>query len=330
MKSGQGIADAASEVVAEPWVRDIASRPLAFAQVREDATLDQCIVRELGENVRVVMVASGGCTAAALATMPNVARIHLVDPNPAQIALSRLKLRWLEHRAFADRLQLLGHSAMPVRERQSQLESELKALGLSTNALGPLPLVAELGPDHAGRYEALFSKLRDALSGEAQELKSLLRLREPHEQSRRADGSSIFGRAMDASYDCVLSLPNLVALFGEGATRNRCEPFSKHFVRRTRHVLATQAAEQNPYLWQMLVGEFPNGCVYPWLSAARPNRMPRVEWTVSGMAEALMHYDQAADADFVHLSNILDWLSRRTRRLCSRGPRRRCVRAGGR
>jgi S-adenosylmethionine-diacylglycerol 3-amino-3-carboxypropyl transferase len=34
--------------------------------------------------------------------------------------------------------------------------------------------------------------------------------------------------------------------------------------------------------------------------------MPRVEWTVSGMAELLTQYN--GTVDFVHLSNILDWL----------------------
>src|SRR4051812_47061484 len=125
MKSAQRMVEA-PKVAAEPWVREVAARPIAFAQVREDATLDQSVVRELGENVNAVMVASGGCTAAALATMPNIGRIHLVDPNPAQIALSRLKLRLLEQREFAERLALLGHSGMPVGKRQSQLESELK------------------------------------------------------------------------------------------------------------------------------------------------------------------------------------------------------------
>jgi S-adenosylmethionine-diacylglycerol 3-amino-3-carboxypropyl transferase len=104
-----------------------------------------------------------------------------------------------------------------------------------------------------------------------------------------------------------MALPNLIELFGEAATRNRCEPFPRHFARRTRHVLATLPAAGNPYLWQMLQGRFPDSCVYPWLSAARPKRMPEVTWMVSDMASALKENKEAVN--FVHLSNILDWLT---------------------
>src|SRR5258705_13576674 len=104
-----------------------------------------------------------------------------------------------------------------------------------------------------------------------------------------------------------MSLPNLVGLFGAAATRNRCEPFSRHFARRTRHALASLPAADNPYLWQMLQGRFPEAIVYPWLNAASPDRMPEVEWTVTSMADALLGFLEAFD--FIHLSNILDWLS---------------------
>ena len=77
-----------------PWVFEMARRPVAFAQVREDAALDQWVVNQLRDGAEILMVASGGCTAAALAT-PKLSRLHLVDPNPAQLALARLKFRLL-------------------------------------------------------------------------------------------------------------------------------------------------------------------------------------------------------------------------------------------
>jgi len=85
------------------------------------------------------------------------------------------------------------------------------------------------------------------------------------------------------------------------------EPFSRHFARRTRHVLATLPAANNPYLWQILRGHFPAHVPYPWLSLASPARLPEVSWTVTTMAEALPGYSD--EFDFIHLSNILDWLT---------------------
>src|SRR5213078_2896892 len=78
------------------WLEEAAALPVAFALVREDPLLDLDVLARAGPTARVLLVASGGCTAAALAAAPNVARLHLVDPNPAQLALCRLKLRLLQ------------------------------------------------------------------------------------------------------------------------------------------------------------------------------------------------------------------------------------------
>lgn len=290
-----------------PWTFEVARLPIAFSQVREDCFLDQRVVEQLGKGVKVLMVASGGCTACWLATLPGISRLHLIDPNPAQIALARLKLRLLEHCEPADRLSILGHAAMPEEQRRSALARELAALDLPPAALGPVDLLGKMGPDTAGRYEELFSRLREALGEVASDVANLLRLRDPIEQSRRAHPSTQFGKALDAAFDSVMALPNLIGLFGEGATRNRCEPFSRHFAGRTRHVLATLPAADNPYLWQLLHGTFPPGVTYPWLSTPRPVRLPEVQWTVGAMADALR--GRSEEFDVIHLSNILDWLS---------------------
>jgi len=253
------------------------------------------------------MVASGGCTASLLATLPCVSRLHLVDLNAAQIALSRLKLQLSANYDPADRLSILGHASMPHEQRRLALIRELAALDLPPTVLGALDLVEKIGPDAAGRYEGLFSKLREELNKVAGDVKALLQLRDPIEQSRRVHPSTQFGEALDAAFDSVMALPNLIALFGEGATRNRCEPFSRHFAARTRHVLATLPAAENPYLWQLLRGTFPDGVTYPWLSAPKPVKLPEVHWTVASMADTLR--GRKEEFDVIHLSNILDWLS---------------------
>ena len=78
------------------WVSRTARLPVAFSQVREDALLDLEISRRLRDGFEGILIASGGCTAAYLAARSRASRLHLVDMNPAQIALTRLKLRLLE------------------------------------------------------------------------------------------------------------------------------------------------------------------------------------------------------------------------------------------
>lgn len=285
------------------WLDEAAALPVAFAQVREDASLDTWVLQQLPRGADVVMVASGGCTAAVLAAGGRTGSIHLVDPNPAQIALTRLKLALFgDDRRFA----LLGHAPMPPSERREILTAFLHRLDLGVDALGPTALIAQVGPDHAGRYERLFAALRDALRPHREELDALLRLRDPVEQARRVALDTTLGHALDAAYDEVISLPNLVRLFGELATHNRREPFARHFATRTRVALATLPAADNPYLWQMLAGRFPDGVVYPWLTVDVPAVLPTITWSITDMMTVLR--ERRGAADMVHLSNILDWL----------------------
>lgn len=287
------------------WARSAAALPLAFAQVREDPGAELWALSTLRPDARVLLVASGGCTAAAAAGLSTAARLHVVDPNPAQLALTRLKLRLLREEP-AVRLAVLGHAPLPSAERRARLDALAGELEMTLDSLGPPPLLAERGPDHAGRYEFLFEALRRRLAGEGRAIEKLLRLRDPREQARLVSPTSPLGRALDAAFDEAMALPNLVALFGENATRNPLKPFARHFAERTRAVLGASPAADNPYLWQALAGRFPDGIVSPWLAAPVRAEPPEVEFTTGGMSEALDGRD--GEFDLVGLSNILDWL----------------------
>lgn len=288
------------------WVEDVARLPLAFAQVREDALRDVWLVEQLPAPARILMVASGGCTAAVLATLPNVDYLELVDPNPAQLALSRIKLQLLSA-PRQERLRMLGHEPMDPSQRFHHLRRVFDELQLSDQVLGPGDLIAQVGPDHAGRYEHLFAQLRSALAPYREALMQLLQSSDPESQCLMVAPDTELGGAIDRAFDEVMALENLVALFGNDATSNRVEPFSKHFARRTRTVLETLPAADNPYLWQVFAGRFPPGKASPWLERISQRRLPRIKLTNSLMDEALER--ASGEFDYVHLSNILDWLA---------------------
>jgi S-adenosylmethionine-diacylglycerol 3-amino-3-carboxypropyl transferase len=287
------------------WLVTAAKLPLAFAQVREDPRQDLSIVEQLPERARILMVASGGCTAAALACAPNVDHLHLVDVNAAQLALTRLKLRLLAVDP-EERLKILGHATMDNQERKNKLRELLNYLGSDEKELGPLDAVAQWGPDYAGRYERLFVRLKQHLAPHRQAIVELLGLRELQRQQQLVAPNTDLGAAIDEAFHEVLSLENLVQLFGTEATNNPVEPFSRHFARRTRHVLATLPAATNPYLWQMLAGRFPPETVTPWLQMKLSDRRPSIAITNGTMQLALEAH--RAEFDYMHLSNILDWL----------------------
>jgi S-adenosylmethionine-diacylglycerol 3-amino-3-carboxypropyl transferase len=230
-----------------------------------------------------------------------------VDPNPAQIALAQLKLHLLRNEGCMGRLALLGHAPLPVHEREERLRAALQAIAVPADRIGPPRVWAEEGPDHVGRYERVFTRLRQELEPHAAAVEQLLALRDPAEQARRVAPASPLGRALDDAFDRAMDLPILIRLFGEGATRNRVEPFARHFARRTRHVLATLPAADNPYLWQVLAGRYPGAAQAPWLTLAPPERLAEITWETTVMTDALRR--SPGGYAFVHLSNILDWLS---------------------
>jgi S-adenosylmethionine-diacylglycerol 3-amino-3-carboxypropyl transferase len=287
------------------WVEVAAALPLAFAQVREDASIDCWAAGRGGAGARVLMVASGGCTAAALATQP-VGLLHLVDPNPAQLALARLKLELLSHPRPL-RMALLGHRPMSGPERMVKLDAVFNRLGLPLSMLGPVEYVSAVGPDHAGRYERVFEQLRNELAPQARALATLLTTGDTAAQSSLAAQGTRLGDAVNAAFENVFALPNLVHIFGETATRNPAESFAQHFIRRTRVALSNFSAMNNPFLWQMLAGNFPPDVAHTWLMAESPARMPELQFSNAVMNEVLAGY--ASEFDVVHLSNILDWLS---------------------
>lgn len=265
------------------WLRDAVALPIAFAQVREDPRLDIECCRQLPSGANVVMIASGGDTAVCLARM-RLSRLVLVDMNPAQLALTRCKLHLARHSTREGALEWLGHRPSERRESVGNL---LATLGLHHDALGPLQFVADRGPDYSGRYEVLFAALRVRMGRNWRN--------EP--------------LTMEAAFAEVMSLENLVALFGNEATQNPKQPFHEHFTQRSRVALSRPFANENPFLSQLFSGSFARGFEYDWMQEKSwTPLLVEPEFVHSRMRDALEQIT-AGSVDFVHLSNILDWLA---------------------
>ena len=281
----------------DDWALRAASSPLAFAQVREDPQLDLELARRVPAGGTVVMIASGGETAACLGRLP--LRLVAVDMNPAQLALAKVKWE-LAGKAPADvAAALLGHLPMPVGMRRERMTVLLDGLGFGEEVFGPPEWIAERGVDHGGRYEVCFAELRARLEPWRGELEAMLNSEQPL--------MDFDGAWLDAAFAEVMSLANLVSLFGQEATQNPRRSFSDHFAARTREVIGRMPPRTNPFLWQILAGCFPPGRRYDWLEDDRPV-IAEVEWR-QGKMDAVLDSMAAESAELVHLSNILDWLS---------------------
>jgi S-adenosylmethionine-diacylglycerol 3-amino-3-carboxypropyl transferase len=294
-----------SPTAADEWVKSTATLPVAFAQVREDPQIDAALVRHVDRPPRILMIASGGETAAWLSTL-QVKSLHLVDINRAQLDLTRFKLDLLTTAERDERLQLLGYQPISQSARSHEISLRLARLDLPPDALGPRQWIAQFGPDQCGRYEWLFARLRDLLRDQSEALIRLMHLRDPAEQSACVAPGSELGDDIQAAFNETMDLNCLIEIFGHGATANRRESFADHFMNQSRRALATFPAADNPFLQQIFLGRF-LGAAWPWLEAPQQDRLPTTQYSCDRMGAVLA---AAADEsyDFIHLSNILDWI----------------------
>jgi S-adenosylmethionine-diacylglycerol 3-amino-3-carboxypropyl transferase len=296
------------ELKNDDWLDYVSRFPVAFAQVREDANVDSWIASNLQAGSRGIMIGSGGCTAALLASMNKFESLTLVDMNRSQLDLAKAKISFLRDYEPIERLDLLGHSHSYNQQGNLSVaySAEFRRIQIREDAFGPISTVSKLGLDYVGRYELLFARLQYVLS-EPEITKSLLCLDSPQEQVDFMEAHPEYMGRLEMAFNEVMVLPNLVRLFGVDATQNSVVPFSEHFLHRTRHVIQTLPAASNPYLAQLLSGKFKKDVRYPWLDLPRQDFQTQIEYRLSAMLPYLS--DSNDLFDFIHLSNIVDWLS---------------------
>ncbi len=289
------------------WVEATRRLPVAFAQVREDPLIDVELVRRLERPARVLMIASGGETATLLSSLP-CEELHLVDANASQLALCRLKFQLLETTSGgAERTRLLGHEPMDAIERGREIECRLAECECPADALGPVELVAQFGPDFCGRYEWVFARMRDHLADVTDSIDRVMSLSDCAEQSRLVAPNTELGKRLEAAFQEVMEQSRLVSIFGEGATANRLQSFVDHFLQQTRWALASFPAVENPFLHQIFLGRF-IGPRWSWIDLPKQTMSPSTRYSCAPMETVLR--DQPGEwYDFIHLSNILDWVT---------------------
>lgn len=295
---------------ASTYAQKASKLPIAFSVVREDAMQDLEIIKRYfpEEKISMLMVASGGCTAALLAAQAPLTDLTLVDPNPAQLALTKLKIQLLSL-STQKRLEILGYSSMDAATRKTIMQGYMRALDIDQSLFGDINELAVSGVDFCGRYEKVFHQLRQELSPYKEELEALFLYTDCTEQSQNIAPDTKLGKALDAALDKVMSQENLVTIFGQKATANRVQDFSRHFAQRIRVYLAHHPAASSPWLANMLLGHFyTDASVFPWLSALCLRKLPTIQYSNRYMHEVL---EQSEPERYhgIHLSNIIDWLS---------------------
>ena len=291
------------------YVDDAIKSPIAFSVVREDSQQDLEIIKHYfpEEKVSLLMVASGGCTAAQLLAQAPLHDLTLVDPNQAQLDLTKLKIHLL-NLPPKKRLEILGYAPMDSTTRKSIMLGLMHALDIDVTVFGDLDQIATKGLDSAGRYEKTFEALRKTLAPHKDEIEALFMCTDIQEQSKLIAHDTNLGQALDKALEEVMSQQNLVKIFGEKATANRVQDFSKHFAERIRLYLSCHKASESAWLASMLLGRFHQDTIFPWLTTTPCSSLPAITYHHSFMNDMLKE-SKPESYHVIHLSNILDWLS---------------------
>ena len=275
------------------------SLPVLFSQVREDPHLDLHVINSIASNeLNILMIGSGGCTLAGLA-YHSPHKIDVIDVNPAQIDLCKLKL-FLAKESPKRRAQLLGH--LPMEDRKNQLSSIFTHLNIPQDSLGDLEIVGTYGPDYVGRYEWLFR----SFSNDFKKTKLGTQLIDASSLSEQQVLLSQDLTEIQNLFDAHFSLETLVELFGEEAVQNRSSSYSSHFYNRFIWSLRHQFVHQNPFFYQFAYLSYPKSAQSYFLSLP-PHEPERISFYNRSMLDHLVS-SKSDCYDYVHLSNILDWL----------------------
>ncbi len=298
-----------NQAMPDQYAIDAHKKPIAFAVVREDSSQDLDIIQRFfaGDKISMLMVASGGCTAALLAAKANLNDLTLVDPNKAQLSLTKLKIHLLNV-PTTKRLEILGYLPMATEIRKKIIQGSMQVLDIDENMFGSIDEVASVGLDFIGRYENVFAAVRNNMSTHEAMIKDVFAFNNVEQQASCLTPKTILGGLLDTTLDNVMSQENLVALFGEKATANRVQDFSRHFAQQIRLYTSQHLASSSPWLAQMLLGNFYNDNRFPWLEAYQTGPLPEITYVHGFMNDAL----QASKPEryhVIHLSNIIDWLT---------------------
>jgi S-adenosylmethionine-diacylglycerol 3-amino-3-carboxypropyl transferase len=292
---------------------------LAFSQVREDWRIEWQILDLLQRRsahsqrpLRVLMVASGGCTALSLLAHPSVGQIDAVDGNLAQLELVELRRSALLHLSSPEQLDLIGDGrAEGLRSTIGHRRSHRLVIYDQLRPHLPAPTRTfwdarrgqiGAGVNQVGRFEQLFRELALAFSEQG-----FQPLDNPNEAIQSAQWRTIFGQ--------VFERQKLVALFGEEAVNYSMDrSFGEHFATVFAQAMTRFKPTENYFLTQIWADRYtpcPDGLPLYLQPAALPAIQPNLSKLglhLGKFVEQLPQLAAAGHYDLIQFSNLSDWM----------------------
>jgi len=286
---------------------------IAFSQVREDPAIELRVIQRLhqaqGRPLRVLLVASGGCTALSLLGSSAFAHIDAVDANLAQLHLVELRRQALTTLPLQAQYQLLGIEQWP----NSKVEPPNR-LALYEKVRSHLPEATRrywddhadqvaFGVNQVGRFEQLFRELSAQFA--AIGLNPL-----------GCPADAIAHPQWRAIFEAVFERNKLANTFGEAAVNYSMDrSFGEHFADVFAQALTRFSPTTNYFLMQVWGDRYtssPEG-VPPYLQ-------PTIQQSIHQLGTERLHLHHGLFLntlseltktnrfDLIQFSNISDWM----------------------
>ncbi|MEE3717996.1 DUF3419 family protein [Tumidithrix elongata RA019] len=283
---------------------------IAFSQVREDPRIELRVIQELAkrqQSLRVLLVASGGCTALSLLASPAIAKIEAVDLNPAQLHLVELRRQALLHLSLDEQLRLIGADLSASDRDRLRIYANLRAdLPPHTQAFwNARQDQIAFGVNRVGRFEQLFRELAEKFAGIG-----IDPLKEPL--------AAIYYPQWRELFEQVFERSKLVQAFGEAAVNYSMDrSFGEHFADVFSQALQRFIPTENYFLTQVwgdrytthLTGE--GVPLYLQASAQKDIRAfgaERLQLHQGAFVDRLQQLAAVEGFDLIQFSNISDWM----------------------
>lgn len=281
---------------------------IAFSQVREDPRIELRVIQELAKQqkpLRVLLVASGGCTALSLLTNPAIAKIEAVDLNPAQLQLVELRRQALLHLSLNEQLQLIGVDES-VGDRLNIYAKLRPDLPTNTQSFWDARQdQIAFGVNRVGRFEQLFRELAAKFAQIGVDP-----LKAPLTAIQHPQWRDLFEQ--------VFERDKLVQTFGEAAVNYSMDrSFGEHFADVFAKALQRFNPTENYFVTQVWDDRYTSDLtgkgVPLYLQAAAQNDIrelgtDRLQLHQGAFADRIQQLAGLEKFDLIQFSNISDWM----------------------
>lgn len=262
---------------------------IAFSQVREDPEIDLFLCNSIKKNnKKALMIGSGGESIFTLLLCPDIQEIDLIDANPEQIELIKLKMEAIRQLSPIEYLHFVESDNYSDKTKTYKSLLDNSILDISYWNTKENLFLIEYGINQIGVFEQLFKELRDCFDV--------------------SPVNSFNDNTWNNAFSKIFNRQKLINAFGEEAVKySMSKEFSDHFSFVMKN--AIEKYQNNYFIDQVFHGRYLKD--KPIFLNPENYKIIQEKLNKINIIQNQFHQhvkNSKEKYDFIHTSNITDWL----------------------